>query len=58
MFKSKKVSDHKLLEDVHEESLQNLRQKQQVPVQLSGQAFEGVQKPLSFQQITMKMSGR
>jgi hypothetical protein len=26
MFKSKKVSDHKLLEDVHEESLQNPRQ--------------------------------
>jgi hypothetical protein len=26
MFKSKKVTDHKLLEDVHEESLQNPRQ--------------------------------
>jgi hypothetical protein len=58
MFKLKKVYDHKLLEDVHEESLQNPRQKQSVPMQPSGRAFEGVRPPLSVQQITMKTSGR
>jgi len=58
IFKSKKVSDHKLLEDVHEESLQNPRQKQSVPVQPSERAFEGVWTPLNVQQITMKTSER
>jgi hypothetical protein len=42
MTKSKTISDHKLLKNVHEESLQNPRQIQSVPVQLSGRAFEGV----------------
>jgi uncharacterized protein YukJ len=42
MIKSKAIADHKLLKDVHQESLQNPRQKRPVPVQLSGQAFEGV----------------
>jgi len=41
------VSVHKLLEDVHEDSMPFPSQKQPVPVQLSGQAFEGVQTPLS-----------
>jgi hypothetical protein len=36
MIKSKTITDHELLKDVHEESLQNPRQKQPVPVQLSG----------------------
>jgi hypothetical protein len=58
MIKSKTTTDHKVLKDVHEESLQNSRQKQPVPVQLSGQAFEGVQMLLTVQQITMKMSRR
>jgi hypothetical protein len=47
MFKSKKVSDQKLLEDVHDESLENPSQKQPVPVQPSGRAFEGIRMPLS-----------
>jgi hypothetical protein len=38
----KTINDHKLLKDVHEESLQNPRQKQLVPVQPSGRAFECV----------------
>jgi hypothetical protein len=42
MINSKILTDHKLLKDVHEESLQNPRQKQPVLVQLSGWAFEGV----------------
>jgi hypothetical protein len=58
MIKSKTITDHKLLKDVHGEYLQNPRQKQLVPMQLSGRAFEGVRTPLSVQQITMKMSGR
>jgi hypothetical protein len=58
MIKSKIISYHKLLKDVHEESLQNSRQKQSVPVQPSERAFEGVRTPHSVQQITMKTSGR
>jgi hypothetical protein len=65
MFKSKKVSDLKLPEDVHEESLWNPRQNSRLlcnrldgPLKASGRAFEGVWTPLSVQQITMKMSGR
>jgi hypothetical protein len=58
MIKSKTITDHKLLKDVHEESLQNPRQKQSIPVQASGRAFEGVRMLLSVQQITMKPSGR
>jgi hypothetical protein len=58
MIKSKTITDHKLLKDVHEESLQNPRQKQPVLVQPFGQAFEGVRTLLSVQQITMKSSGR
>jgi hypothetical protein len=58
MIKSKTITDHKLLKDVHEESLQNPRQKQPVPVQPSGRAFEGIRTLLSVQQITMKPSGR
>jgi hypothetical protein len=54
MIKSKTITDHNLLKDVHEESLQNPRQKQPVPMQLSGRAFEGVRTPLRVQQITMK----
>jgi hypothetical protein len=42
MIKSKTITEHKLLKDVHEESLQNPRQKQPVHVQPSGRAFEGV----------------
>jgi hypothetical protein len=57
MIKSKTITDHKLLKDVHEESLQNQRQKQPVPVQPSGRAFEGVRTLLSVQQITMKLFG-
>jgi hypothetical protein len=56
MIKSKTITDHTLLKDVHEESFQNPRQKQLVPVQPSGRAFEGVRTPLSVQQITMKTS--
>jgi hypothetical protein len=58
MIKLKTISDHKLLKDVQEESLQNPRQKQLVLVQPSRQAFEGVRTLLSVQQITMKPSGR
>jgi hypothetical protein len=58
MIKSKTITDPKLLKDVHEESLQNSRQKQPVPVQPSERAFEGVRMLLSVQQITMKPSGR
>jgi hypothetical protein len=54
MIKSKKITDHKLLKDVHEESLQNPRQKQPVPVQPSGQAFEGVLTPRSVLQINIE----
>jgi len=36
MIKSKTITDHKLLKDVNEESLQNPRQKQPVPVKPSG----------------------
>jgi hypothetical protein len=57
MFKSKLVTDQKLLEDVHEESLQIPKPNQPVPVQLSRRAFEGVQTPSSVLQITMKTSG-
>jgi hypothetical protein len=58
MIKSKTITDHKLLKDVHEESLQNPRQKQSVLVQPSGRAFEGVRTLLSVQQMTMKPSER
>jgi hypothetical protein len=58
MIKSKTITDHKLLKDVHEEYFQNPRQKQLVPMQLSGRAFEGIRTPFNVQQITMKMSGR
>jgi len=54
IIKSKTIADHKLLTDVHEESLQNLRQKQPVPVQPSGWAFEGVQTPRSVSQINIE----
>jgi hypothetical protein len=46
MFISKHVIDHKLLEDVHEDSLQ-IQANQPVPVQPSGRAFEGVRTPRS-----------
>jgi hypothetical protein len=55
MIKSKTITDHKLLKDVHEESLQNPRQKQSVPVQQSGRAFEGVQTPRSVSQINIEV---
>jgi len=45
---------HKLLKDVHEESLQNPRQKQLVPVQPSERVFEGVRTPRSILQINIK----
>jgi hypothetical protein len=51
------VYGHKFLEDANEDSVQNPRQKQLVPVQLSGRAFEGIRTPLSVQQITMKTPG-
>jgi hypothetical protein len=54
MIKSKTITDHKLLEDVHEESLQNPRQKQLDPVQPSGRAFEGVWTPRSVSQINIE----
>jgi hypothetical protein len=54
MIKSKTITDHKLLKDVHEESLQNSRQKQPVPVQPSGQAFEGVWTPRSVLPINIE----
>jgi hypothetical protein len=56
MFKSNIVTDQKLLEDVHEESLQIPKPNQPVPVQPSGRAFEGIQTPRSVLQITMKTS--
>jgi hypothetical protein len=49
MIKSKTITDHKLLKDDHEESLQNPRQKQLIPVQPSGRVFEGVRTLLSVQ---------
>jgi hypothetical protein len=42
MFKSKLVTDQKLIEDVHDDSLQNSKPNQQIPVQLFRRAFEGV----------------
>jgi len=54
MIKSKTITDHKLLKDVHEESLQNPRQKQPVPVQPSGRAFECVRTPRSVLQINIE----
>jgi hypothetical protein len=54
MIKSKTIIDHKLLKDVHEESVQNPRQKQSVPVQPSGRAFEGVRTPGSVLQINIE----
>jgi hypothetical protein len=54
MIKSKKITDHKLLKDVHEKSLQNPRQKQPVPMQQSGRAFEGVWTPRSVLQINIE----
>jgi hypothetical protein len=57
MFKSKLVIDQKLLEDVHEDSLQNSKPNQPVPVQPSRRAFEGVRTPRSVLQITRKTSG-
>jgi hypothetical protein len=54
MIKSKTITDHKLLKDVHEESLQNPRQKQLVPVQPSGRAFEDVWTPRSVSQINIE----
>jgi len=47
MFKSKLVTNQKLLEDVHEESLQIPKPNQPVLVQPSGRAFEGVRTPHS-----------
>jgi len=47
MFILKHVTNHKFLEDVHEDSLQISRQKKPIPVQPSGRAFEGVQMPRS-----------
>jgi hypothetical protein len=54
MIKSKTITDHKLLKDVHKESLQNPRQKQPVRVQPSGRAFEGVRTPRSVLQINIE----
>jgi hypothetical protein len=54
MIKSKTLTDHKLLKDVHEESLQNPRQKQPVPMQPSARAFEGVRTPRSVLQINIE----
>jgi hypothetical protein len=54
MIKSKTIIDHKLLKDVLEESLQNPRQKQQVPVQPSVRAFEGVRTSCSVSQINVE----
>jgi hypothetical protein len=54
MIKSKTITDHKRLEDVQEESLQNPRQKQSVPVQPSRRAFEGVRTPFSVSQINIE----
>jgi hypothetical protein len=47
MIELKTTTDHKLLKDVHEESLQNPRQKQLVPVQPSGLTFKGFRTPLN-----------
>jgi hypothetical protein len=55
---SDNVSDHKLLKRYLWRVLVKFKTKQLVPVQPSGRAFEGVQTPLSFQQITIKTSGR
>jgi hypothetical protein len=46
MFISSHVTDHKFLEDVHEDSIQFLSQ-QQVPMQPTGRAFEGIRTPRS-----------
>jgi hypothetical protein len=54
MIKSKTITDQKLLEDVHEESLQNSRQKELVPVQPYGWGFEGVRTPRSVSQINIE----
>jgi len=54
MIKSKTINDHKQLKDVHEESLQNPRQKQPVPVQPSERAIECVQTPRSVLQINIE----
>jgi len=54
MIKSKTITDHKLLKDVHEDSLQNPRQKQPVPMQLSRRAFEGIWMPSSVLQINIE----
>jgi len=54
MIKSKTITDHKLLKGVHEESLQNPRQKQLVPVQPSGRALESVRTPRSALQINIE----
>jgi hypothetical protein len=54
MIKSNTITDHELLEDVHEESLQNPRQKQSVPVQPSEWAFEGDRTPRSVSQINIE----
>jgi hypothetical protein len=54
MIKSKTITNHKLLEDVHEESLQNPTQKQPIPVQPSRRAFEGVRTPRSVSQINIE----
>jgi hypothetical protein len=53
-IKSKTIIDHKLLKDVHKESLQNPRQKQPAPVQPSERAFEDVQTPRSVLQINIE----
>jgi hypothetical protein len=53
-IKSKTIIDHKLLKDVHEESLQNSRQKQPVPVQPSRRAFEDVRTPRSVLQTNIE----
>jgi len=42
MIKSKTITDHKLLKDAKKEYFQNQTKTRPVPVQLSGQAFEGV----------------
>jgi hypothetical protein len=54
MIKSKTITNHKLLKDVHEESLQNPRQKQLIPVQTSERAFEGIRMPRSVLQINFE----
>jgi hypothetical protein len=54
MIKSKTITDHKLLKDVQEESLQNPRQKQPVLVKLFGRAFEGVWTPRGVSQINIE----